>query len=251
MTNNRFLLDSDGSVVDTCKSNFRSHRVRYCEPCDTTESSLRETVLFDRLMELVDKLLGPFQDKNLKNRSLTRIIYHTITQSRLNTRDVSASLEHKFNGTLHSDRDRWQYVTSIALFINDIEYLLRDLYGDFDDDDAIGSIRKVLLVVVPEFLRFARNDLWLEHESAVDIDDYFEPSELMDLGICWKDLVRGADKAFAYMVDRVRDSRANPNAFCEYTASFLNAYESKCAQKKPATANDFIDFAPADNNIPF
>jgi hypothetical protein len=106
---------------------------------------------------------------------------------------------------------------------------------------------------VRQFLRFIRNDLWLEHESAVDIDNYFEPSALLDIGICWNDLVGDADKAIAYLVDRVRDFHANPNTFSQYTASFLKAYEAKCAQANLATANDFVDFAPADDNnvLPF
>jgi hypothetical protein len=59
MTNHRFVLDSEGYVVDTSKSNFRALRVQYCDcaPCDTSENSLRESMLFSCLHDLVDKFL--------------------------------------------------------------------------------------------------------------------------------------------------------------------------------------------------
>jgi hypothetical protein len=251
MTNQRFVLNSEGYVVD--KSNSKvSHYFRYeTNEGDTSENPLREDMLFAQLCELVDKLLvnnnavkqtrsGPYQDKNPENYSLALIIYQIIKESRLNGRHVLASLQHKPRGKLRPNVGGWQDITSIALFINDIECLLRDLYGDFDDDDAIGPIRRVILVVVPQFLRLVRNDLWLEHSSAVDIDDQFD-LKAIDLGICPGDLARAAFKGTAYLLDRVQEFRRNPSPFSQYTASFLTAYESQCAL---ATANDFTDFGP-------
>jgi hypothetical protein len=72
------------------------------------------------------------------------------------------------------------------LFVNDVECLLRDLYGDFDDD-VIESTRRAIFVIVQEFLQFIRNDLWLEHRSAVDIDYCCGIGMSDDIGISGSD----------------------------------------------------------------
>ncbi len=257
MKNHRFVLDSEEYVVDTSNSNPRvSHYCVY----DTSEKALRESVLIHRLNEFVDKLLvnnnpvkqnpyggSSYRDTCPENFSLTHIIYYAVKASHLNIRDIAASLEHKFDGKLRRENKGWQDTTSIRLLINDIECLLRDLYGDFDDD-TIESIRKSISGIVSEFLHFTRNDLWLEHESARDIDDYFEPSALLDAGICWDDLDKLAHKATSFLLDRVREFRKNPSAFGQYSAGFLTAYETQCAKTNLATANDFIEFAGTDSD---
>lgn len=244
MTNRRFVLDSEEHVVDTSNSNPRvSHYCRY----DTSEKALRESVLIRRINEFVDKLLvnnqpvvkypwrdEPFQEPNPENFPLTLAIFHAVKASQLNIRDIAASLQHKFDGKLCRENKGWRGTTSIGLFINDIESLLRNLYGDFDDD-AIESTREAISVIVQQFLRFTRNDLWLEHESAHYIDDSYDMEALLDVGFCGDDILRYADRGAAYLFDRVRDFRRNPNAFSQYTASFLKAYESQCAQAKLGT----------------
>jgi hypothetical protein len=88
MTNHRFVLDSEEYVVDTSNSN---PRVLHYFIYDTGENSLRESVLFRRLNEFVDKLLvnnnpvkkssygGPsYQDTCPENFSLTIIICYAV-----------------------------------------------------------------------------------------------------------------------------------------------------------------------------
>jgi hypothetical protein len=154
MTKHRFVLDSEEYVVDTSNSNPRvSHYFIY----DTSEKALRESVLFCRLNEFVDELLvnnnpvkqnpygGPsYRDTCPENFSLTQIIYYAVKASHLNIRDIAASLEHKFDGKLRRENKGWRDATSIGLFANDVECLLRNLYGDFDDD-TIESTREAIL----------------------------------------------------------------------------------------------------------
>jgi len=89
---------------------------------------------------------------------------------------------------------------------------------------------------------------------------------LLDQGFCGDDILRYAYQGAAYLFDRVREFRSKPDAFGQYTAIFLKAYESKCAtanlgtvskflidESKCATANlgtvsKLIDFAAARSN---
>jgi hypothetical protein len=62
MTNHRFVVDREDYVVDTSNSN---PKVPIFTVYDTREKSLRESVLFRRVNEFVDKLLvnnNPLED---------------------------------------------------------------------------------------------------------------------------------------------------------------------------------------------
>jgi hypothetical protein len=54
MTNHRFVLDRANYVVDTSNSNSKVHHFAVD---DTSENSLRESVVFRRVNEFVDKML--------------------------------------------------------------------------------------------------------------------------------------------------------------------------------------------------
>lgn len=262
MSNSRFVLDREGNVIDTANSN---RAVTHYAVYDTSEKALRESVLIRSLDGLVDKLLvnnqplvhgpwgdEPFQPPNPENFSLTQAIFHAVKASHLNTRDITASLEHPFGGKLRRDDIGWQDTTSIALFIKDLECLLRDLYGDFGDD-VIGLVRDATFNIVLEFLRYVRNDLWLEHQSAVDIDYCGGIGVSEDMGISGSDQ-GAAQKGHAYLLDRARGFRAKSDTFSPYTAIFLKAFESRSSHDSmecstaatecsTATTNKVIDLA--------
>jgi hypothetical protein len=232
MTNHRFELDQEEWVVDTSNSN---PRVLHFAAYDTSETSLRESVVFRLVNEFVDKLLvnnnplvagpsgEPYRPSNPENFSLTYVIYYVVKASHLNARDVATSLKYKFNGELRRDDIGWQALTSLSLFVNDVESLLRDLYGDFDYA-VIESIRDAIFVIVKEFLRFTRNDLWLEHHSAVNIDFACGIGVPEGTGISGSDH-RIANEGVAHLFNRARKFRANPDGFSEYSARFLKSLE--------------------------
>lgn len=164
-----------------------------------------------------------YQPTNPENFSLSLAIYYAVKASYLNARDVATSLKYKFDGKLRRDDIGWQHTTSISLFVSDLECLLRDLYGDFGDD-VIESTREAIFVIVQEFLRFTRNDLWLEHESARHIDYICGIGVPEGMGVSGSDH-RASQKCVAYLFDRVREFRANQDAFSQYTARFVKALE--------------------------
>jgi hypothetical protein len=227
MTNHRFVLVHNENVIDTSKSNSK---VQYSDVYSTSEKSLRESVLIHRLKKFVDKLLlndnpdkqnphweRPHEDP--ENFSLAQIIFHTVIASRLNARDETSPLKLRFDGKQHRIV-RWQDSSSISLFITDVDCVLRDVFGVFDDD-VIRSTREAIFVIVQHFLRFARNDLWLEHQSVVDLEYICGVPKDAPSASDYK----RAEKAVAYLSNRLREFRANPRAFSQYTARFLKTFE--------------------------
>ena len=121
MTNHRFVVDREDYVVDTSNS---GPKVPIFTVYDTREKSLRESVLFRRVNEFVNKLLvnnNPLEDcpfgesyqpANPENFSLSLAIYYAVKASYLNARDVATSLKYKFDGKLRRDDIGWQDTTS-------------------------------------------------------------------------------------------------------------------------------------------
>jgi hypothetical protein len=49
------------------------------------------------------------------------------------------------------------------------ECLLRDIYGE-SDNEAIDRVRNAVFVIVEQFTKYLRKDLWREHHDAQNID---------------------------------------------------------------------------------
>ena len=112
-----------------------------------------------------------------------------------------------------------QDYTSIALFGDDVERLLRDLYGDLEGE-AITGICNAVATIAEQFVRYVRSDLWDEHHCA---GNYYYTSgigvpEGCGLGYSdWAAGMRAADE----LRERVRTVRSNPHSFGEYTHEFV------------------------------
>src|SRR5215467_324397 len=89
----------------------------------------------------------------------------TIRASHLNMFDPALSIQHKFDGKLRRQKKHTQDFTSLALFRDDVECLLRDLYGDLESD-ALDSVLRAVFRVVEQFGKFVRLDLSKEHRDA-------------------------------------------------------------------------------------
>jgi hypothetical protein len=71
----------------------------------------------------------------------------TIRASHLNTFDPALSVQHKFDGKLRRQKEHTQHFTSLALFRDDVECLLRDLYGDLESE-ALDSVVAAVFSIV-------------------------------------------------------------------------------------------------------
>src|SRR5262249_37083188 len=93
----------------------------------------------------------------------------TIRASHLNMFDPALSIQHKFDGKLRRQKKHTQDFTSLALFRDDVECLLRDLYGDFESE-ALDSVVLAVFRIVQQFAHYVRPELWKEHDDAEEFD---------------------------------------------------------------------------------
>jgi hypothetical protein len=134
---------------------------------------------------------------------------------------VQISLQNPFKGKLKHRKTEMRELTSISLFIDDVERLLRDLYGDIDGDD-LNDVVNAIRSTVERLATYVLPDLAEEYNMATVVD--------MGAG-------RGLDPGDGVSSRMVRDSvepaetlilRARKVLFAEsdygrYTASFAKA----------------------------
>lgn len=228
----RFGLDKDRiHIID--RLNPADCKIAHWDFYPDDQIHLRGEVLETRLFDLVDKLiinLNPreangegttYQPPNRECEAIRRSILHTILASRLNTLEPALSIQNRFDGKLKLQRASLQEVTSLALFREDVERLLRDLYGDIEGD-AMDRVLHAVLAIVEEFTQFVRKDLYDEHQWARDWDYIFGIGGY-GYGISGSDH-RRAHKALDNLKVRVRAVRKNPSAFSKYTVEFATRH---------------------------
>jgi hypothetical protein len=232
--NCRFALDERRNIIDAVNGT-NSGKV-YCPPGDLEDDRhLREHLLQVCLRELLEKLiinLRPteelrsgkrYQPCNEEGRAIELAILDAIRASHLNTFDPALSVQHKIDGKLRRPEKRTHMdLTSLWLFRDDVESLLRDLYGDLESE-ALDRLLRAVFRIVQEFTRYVRPDLCKEHEDALSLD--------WMLGI---DKPKGYDPDFhrgmAAKVDlfrRVCEVNAKPSAFSKYTIEFANLFAQR------------------------
>ena len=140
----------------------------------------------------------------------------------MNSFDPALSIQHQFGGTLKREKKGMQDFTSLSLFRDDVECLLRDLYGDIDSE-ALDSVLYAVFTVVGAFTKYARADLGKEHNDAVDLDYMLGIGVPDGYGISGSDW-RGGMRAKFDLIVRAYEVLANPSAFSEYTVEFAKRF---------------------------
>src|SRR5262249_36911219 len=195
------------------------------------EQRFRELLLWRRLGTLVHDLIINTNQKKSHNgeeyqpvcqeaNTIWCALHTTIIASHLNTLDVALSVQYKFDGKLKRKKRGCQDSTSLSLFADDVERLLRDLYGE-SDNEAIDRVRSAVFVIVRGFAEHLRKDVEQEHGDAEDIDYVEGIGVPKGYGISGYDH-RKANKACHELAIRARSVRANPTAFSKYTVEFVN-----------------------------
>jgi hypothetical protein len=234
--NCRFALDEKRSVIDTL--NPVNSGKGYChEGAPEDDKYLRERVLQVRLREPLEKLiinLRPMQKspsgeeckpRNEETFAISWALHETIAASHLNTFDPALSIRHKFDGKLKSQKKHTQDFTSLALFRDDVECLLRDLYGDVESE-ALNSNLRAVFRIVEQFAKFVRPDLWKEHNDAERLDYIFGIGVPESGSIGSADFHRGMAAKFDLIFRACEVGRA-PSAFSEYTVKFANWFREQ------------------------
>jgi hypothetical protein len=175
-----------------------------------------------RLGKLVDDLieLEPETVGRPERHSIWLALYSLIQATHLHTVDPTVALERRFAGDLERKKIGVHAFTSLALFTDDVERLLRDLYGDIPEVDPV--VRAVS-VIAQELLRFAQPDLWQEHQDAVAWD-YIHGIGLPEgYGISGSEHGRGIQGANNLRI-RARRVIAEPSSFSKYTVEFTTKH---------------------------
>jgi hypothetical protein len=232
-SNCRFALDEKRYVIDAV--NVVNSGKGYChEGAPEDDKYLRERVLMIRLDEMLKKLIinlrpmkklpsgEEYEPQNEESFAIWLTMLDTIRASHLNTFDPVLSIQHKFDGKLRRQKKHTQDFTSLALFRNDVECLLRDLYGDVESD-ALDSVLRAVFRIIEQFAKYVRPDLWKEHSDAEHLDYMFGIGVPDGYGIGGSDWRRGMG-AKADLIHRVREVNANPSIFSEYTIEFAKLF---------------------------
>jgi hypothetical protein len=237
MTSNcRFTLDESRYVIDAV--NVANSGKGYCHEGDPEDDKhLRERVLMVRLAEILEKLIidlrpmrklpsgEEFKPHNEVCSAIACALLKTITASHLNTFDPMLSIQHKFDGKLKRQKKHTQDFTSLALFCDDVECLLRDLYGDVESE-ALNSILRAVFSTVEQFAKIVRPDLWKEHTDAENLDYMFGIGVPDWSAINGSDWRRGMAAKFD-LIFRVCEVQREPSAFSEYTVKFANWFSEQ------------------------
>src|SRR5262245_9720774 len=222
--NCRFALDEERHVIDAVNAAnsgkaYYSHDCHEGDPED--DKHLRECILQMQLSKMIDKLIRnsrpeqnfPFASRNESfamweaSFAIFRAMLNTIKASHLNTFDPALSVQHKFGRKLRRQKKHTQDLTSLALFRDDVECLLRDLYGDFESE-ALDSVVLAVFQIVQQFARYVRPELWKEHDDAEDLDYMFGIGVPEGCGISGSEFGRGMAAKFS-LIHRVREVNAN------------------------------------------
>jgi hypothetical protein len=232
MNNIRFTVDEkqNGVIIDGLNP-ANSGKFHGSSVDVQDEVNLRETVLYFRLWEITDKLiknmrplkthffLGENQEENIESKSILLTLHRIISASRLNSIELGVSIKQRFDGTLKHAKIGMHTRTSLWLFRDDLECLLRDLYGDIQDD-VLEDALHAAFGTVEEFTRFVRTDIWREHQDAWESDyacGIGVPEGYGISGSEWRAGVCAQDD----LGDRILEVLANPTTFSEYTIRFV------------------------------
>jgi hypothetical protein len=227
--NQRFFLNGEHYIIDKLNpaNNCEGHHFGG-EPDD---ARLRECVLRRRLSDALDDLIRnnnpmrtlpngkQYQPPCDESWSLWWPLFMMIKASHLETLPVELSIQHRFNGDLNRKTLGLQGSTSLSLFVDDVERLLRDLYGEANIG-ALDRVRSAVFVIVEKFTQHICKDLWKEHTDAIAMDYACGIGVPEDCAITGSDFGR-AQSAARDLGDRVRAVRADPSAFGKYTVEFV------------------------------
>jgi len=149
------------------------------------------------------------------------VVMSELISAHVSALDPGGSIQHAHTENLVRTREDTRDFSSLALFVEDIELLLRDLYDV--DIPTLDRIRSAVWRVARSLTNYVRKDLWQEHQDAIDFDYILGVGVPDGAGISGSEHRYGL-RAKASLIARVRDVEANPSAFSEYTVEFAKRF---------------------------
>ena len=226
----RFSLDSRGYIVDKLNPGTRIKKGWNYNPKGSPyehtryddDVHLRDAVLRCRLAKLVHKLSkGSTGIDTCPHFDM--LLWEIIVASQINRRDVLISMQHPFKGSLKQEKTEMSQFTSLALFVDDIERLLRDLYGDVDGAD-LNDLVSAIWSVVFEISKYVLPDLRSELDNARSVDAGagrgWATGYWVSAGMAGK-----GTQAADTLVIRGRAVLCGPDHYSRYTVKFIKALQ--------------------------
>jgi hypothetical protein len=241
----RFVLDDRGNVIDLLNP---SARMSHCHEGDQeTQIDLRNRMLIVRLSEAVDNLVGLLPEvedfakrrhrpSRPESRPIWWALYLLVQGTYLRDLDPAVAIEKRFLGKLNREKIGLQSFTSLSLFTDDVERVLRDLYGDAD---GLDSIVTAVFAITEGILQFARQELWKEHQDA-EHWDYLQGIGVPDeCGISGSECRRGMAAAESLSL-RARQVSEAQSEFGKYTVAFATQHIGEFIRLQEGPECDFV-----------
>jgi hypothetical protein len=216
-------VDRDGLVIDQVNpENDGLVQYPHSELIEN-DRQIRENILMVRLNKLTRRLLINKHPKrfNEKAHALDWMIYATIIASQLNMLDPLIAKQFPFPGKLRHEKVGMKDFTSIMLFLDDIERLLRDLYGDLDGA-KLNELLNAISLIVEEYTKHVQPDLREEYDYADDVDYSVGIGVPEGYGILGGQHERGRFAA-EILTARAKKILANTDTYSRYTVKFARA----------------------------
>jgi hypothetical protein len=216
----RFFVDERSYITGTLNPS-NSGKCRYSDLFGSLEDrKLREQLFLLRLREFVEKLTPH------KAEIMQYAIFDVIRPSHLNTFDPMLAFQHKSDGILKRLKKGHRDISSLSLFRNDVERLLRDLYGDFESE-ALESALVGVASMVRTIAHYVCPDLGREDFAALNVDI------MCGIGLpeqwCYSssDYYIGMEDKI-YLIGRVRSILTAPSRdLSQYTVEFANRFNER------------------------
>jgi hypothetical protein len=244
----RFVLDDKRNVIDILNLNGR--KGYWHEGEAERQIDLRERILIVRLGDLSDHLFVPqpetkdwlgrtYRPFRAESHSISQALFHLIRATSFSSLDPAIALEKRFSGQLKREKVRLASFTSLALFVDDVERLLRDLFGDVEGSEPVV---RAAFVIIQELIQHTHRDLSLELCNAQAVD-YVNGLGVPDgHGVSRSQVSRGL-KAADDLRLRASQVKEMPSAFSKYTVEFATKH-----------IEDFLNLdvcRPCDDDLPF
>jgi hypothetical protein len=258
-TDHRFTLDDRRYVIDTL--NPTNSGKGYChEGCPEDDVYLRGRVVMVRLSEILEKLIHRREPKERdwqgrkyrpfnEEHAVWVAILETIKASHLNTFDPQLAVRHPFLGALKRKKAGMQDFTSLSLFTDDVERLLRDMYGDFESE-ALERLIQAVFSIGEKFTRYVRPDIYKEHRNAMAFDyscGIGVPEGCGISGSEWRAGMRAASELRAHVIDVTTDAARFPH----YTHDFIRSLDQHWPWFSRVGSPEMDEFWEGDHSAGF
>lgn len=224
-TNRRFQLNKDRYVVD--KIDWSNNGLAWFpEGFSEDQNSLRMAILRKRIHKLFRSLLFPnvrmkkggFYKREIYNDAQNALcnVLGAIGEAHLGKHDSRAPYSPSRVAKVSYQGAEVRDITSLGLFVTDVERLTRSLYGNFGKQLS-SSLRLAVIGVLGMAVKDDLIDLWQEYDDACVVD-----GSLRMPGYSVSNSDHAAEfEASESIRARARAVRANPTRFGKYTLQFV------------------------------